>query len=98
RVQVAHRLWKRPYTGDDEPLGAEQLIAIPGDRGTGSHVLQGLLHGAPVPHPVIDHRDLGRDCRAHTSVPFVLGTPLSVGSSDTAVRSARANALKAASI
>src|ERR1700733_1008762 len=69
-------------------------------------MLERLLHRAAVTHAVVDNRDVHRlidegvvPLVTHVvRVPFVLGTPVSVGSSATAWRSARANALNAASI
>ena len=59
--------------------------------GSRADVLERLLDAAAVAHAVVDDRD-------HVSVPFVDGTPVSLGSTATATRSARANALKHASI
>ena len=57
----------------------------------GADVLERLLGAAPVAHPVVEQRD-------HVSVPLVDGHAASSGSMATATRSARANALKQASI
>ncbi len=66
--------------------------------GLGADVLERLLDRATVAHVVVDDRDARRPRGAHVSVPLVLGTPTSVGSTDAAARSARAKALKTASI
>ena len=58
----------------------------------GAHVRERLLDAAAVAHPVVGDRD------HEVSVPLVDGTPVSSGSIATAPRSARANALKHASI
>src|SRR5207253_137548 len=100
-AEVAHRQRKRADAGEHQALAGPQLVGVGGDRRAGAGLLQRLLDRAAVAHPVVDHADprgawgVGR---AHTSVPFVLGTPRSVGSSATAARSARAAALNAASI
>ena len=72
---------------------------IAGDRDGSADLLERLLDRAPVAHPVVEHRDRGAvGSLMRSDVPLVLGTPDSVGSSATAARSARATALKIASI
>jgi hypothetical protein len=95
-MQIAHRQRKRPDARQDEPVGSPQLVAVGRDRRPRARVLERLLDRAAIAHPVIDHADARPG--AHTSVPFVLGTPVSLGSTATAARSARAVALNAASI
>ena len=93
RAELSHPRREGADPGQHEPVTALQRARIGADVRPGTDVLERLLNGAAVAHPVIDHADQG----AHR-VPFVLGTPLSSGSMATAVRSARASALKAASI
>ena len=96
-VQVAHRPREGADAGHDEAIRACEHVAIASDRSPRPDVLECLFHRATIAHPVVDDGDLRT--RGHAvSVPFVLGTPCSVGSSATAARSARAKALKAASI
>src|SRR4029077_663406 len=63
----------------------------------GADVLERLEDRPAVAPPVVYQADAGGRTHA-VSVPFVDGTPVSVGSIATAVRSARAVALNAASI
>src|SRR5262249_13577354 len=93
-VEVSHRFRERPDAWDHERVGGSDLFVVVRDRRGGADVLERLLDRAAIAHPVVDHADTG----AHTSVPFVLGTPRSVGSSATAALSARAKDLKVASI
>ncbi len=99
-AQVRHTARERPHARHHEPSRTAQQLVIVGDRNAGPDMSERLLHGAAVAHAVVHHGDLhGLIEQAHeVSVPFVLGTPLSVGSSATASRRARANALNAASI
>src|SRR5205807_4630192 len=87
---------KRADARHDQAVAAAKRLGIARDLSASAHPLERLLHRAAVAHPVVDDGD-ARPV-AHTSVPFVLGTPCSVGSSATAARSARASALNAASI
>jgi hypothetical protein len=96
-TQVSHRPRKRSHPGHDEAVARAQLPVVVRDRRAGADVLEGLLHRTAVAHAVVDDSDARTRSarRAHVSVPLVLGTPVSVGSSCAAARSARANALKA---
>ena len=69
---------------------ADVVVAVMTDAR--AHVRERLLDAAAVAHPVVGDRD------HEVSVPLVDGTPVSSGSIATATRSARANALKHASI
>ena len=93
RVEVAHRLREGAHAREHEAIGGAQLVVVGGDRGARADALERLLDRAAVAHPVVDHGDPG-----HTSVPLVLGTPRSDGSSAIAARSARASDLNTASI
>src|SRR5215208_807695 len=93
RPQPSHRLGKRPHAGDHDRVGRADLVVVGSAPDVGADVLERLLDGAAVAHPVVDERD-----GAHVSVPLVDGIPDSEGSTATATRSARANALKQASI
>src|SRR6202030_2720576 len=87
--------------GQHQPGGRAQALGVVGHARSRPDMLERLLHRATVAHAIVDHRDLhGLLDQGHhaVSVPFVLGTPLSVGSIATAWRSARANALNDASI
>src|SRR4051794_34528162 len=88
-LEVAHRLRKRADAGQHDRGG---VADVGRDHGLRAHVRQRLLHAAAVAHAVVGDRD------HEFSVPFVDGTPVSSGSIETAARSARANALKQASI
>ena len=87
-LQVAHRLRERADARQDDRA---RVAHVGGDHRLGADVRERLLDAAPVAHPVVGDRD-------HVSVPFVDGTPVSSGSIATAARSARASALKHASI
>ena len=100
-AQVVHRAREGPHAGQDEPGRRAQPVVLRADARARADVLERLLHRAAVAHAVVDDGDvhgLGEQARHAVSVPFVLGTPVSVGSIATAWRSARAKALKAASI
>src|SRR5206468_11779874 len=75
-----------------EPVGGAERLLVAREPWLGPDVLERLLDAAPVAHPVVDDADHA------VSVPFVLGTPVSVGSMAIAARSARAKALNSASI
>ena len=92
-VEVAHRERKGADAGHDDPVGGADRVVIGRQLDVRADVLERFLDRAAVAHPVVDDRD-----RRHDSVPLVLGTPCSVGSSATAALSARATALNAASI
>src|ERR1019366_4156268 len=94
--EVAHGQRERSHPGDDEPVGVVELVVVAAHGRGRPDMLERLLNPAPGAHPVLDPRDPGTG--PHTSVPLVLGTPCSVGSSATAARNARASALNAASI
>src|SRR3954447_8187541 len=89
-----HRPRKGADARQDQPVGGPHLVRIGGDRCAGADMLERLLHRAQGPHTVAEDRDP----RHPDSVPFVEGTPVSSGSTETATRSARAKALKDASI
>ena len=89
---VAHRLRERADAGQDHAVGGADRVVVARDHRARADVLERLLDAAPVAHPVVDDRDHA------SSVPLVDGTPVSRGSTATAARSARANALKHASI
>ena len=95
--QVRHPGGERSHSGEHERVGLLEVIELARDGGVRADMLERLLHRAPVTHVVVDDGD-PRTTAAHTSVPLVLGTPTSVGSSATAARRALANALKTASI
>src|SRR5262249_18322419 len=89
-----HRPRKGTDSRQDHPVSRPHHLRIAADGGAGADVLERLFDRAQVAHPVIEDRDP----RAHEfKVPLVEGTPLSSGSIETATRSARAKALKAAS-
>jgi len=70
-----------PGTTSRRPTGA---VGITADARAGADVLERLLDGAAVTHAVVDDRDLDGllyQRRHAVSVPFVLGTPVSVGRS-----------------
>ena len=97
--QPPHRLGKRADAGQHEPGCLAQRGVIGRHRDRRADVLQRLLDRAAVAHPVVD--DGGRTSLGASQgrVPFVEGTTPSVpGTTATAVRSARAKALNAASI
>ena len=75
-----------PTPGTTIPSGARISVVVGGEHRGRPDVLERLLDAAAVAHAVVDDRD-------HVSVPFVDGIPVSVGSTATAARSARANAL-----
>ena len=81
-----------PTPGRIIPAASPRGVRVAGDEALGADALEGLLHRPQVSHPVVENGD-----SRQVSVPFVLGTPGSSGSIDTASRSARANALKHAS-
>ncbi len=91
---------KAPTPGTTRPAAARRRSWSFVMRHIRADVRQRLLDRAAVAHAVVDDGDVdGLVEQAHeVSVPFVLGTPLSVGSSATAWRRARAKALNAASI
>ncbi len=97
-----HRRRERPDARQEDAVGGQQDFVVAADDGAGPDALQRLLDRTAVPHPVIDDGDQRRwggwPRRHVVRVPLVEGTPVSVGSIDTARRSARAKALKAASI
>src|SRR4051794_8281710 len=98
RAQALHRRRERADPGHDQPVGGHERVVVAGQHDAGADPFERLLDAAAVAHAVVDDPDRRR-ARAHAvSVPFVDGTPASVGSIATAARSARANALKAASI
>src|SRR5918996_369520 len=93
-ANAAHGTRKRPHARQDHAVGGPYPLGVVGDLGTGANSLERLLDRAQVAHPVVQHHYV----RHQVSVPLVDGTPLSPGSISTAPRSARANALKHASI
>src|SRR4051812_42530259 len=93
-VDAAHRLREGADARQDHAVRRLDAVAVGCDLGLRPDLLQRLLDGAQVAHPVIEDGDPGHSVR----VPLVEGTPLSSGSIETATRSARANALKDASI
>ena len=95
-AQQLHSRGERADTGQDQAVGAPQRVVIGAQDGARADALDGLLHRAAVPDPVVDDPD--GDRHQSVSVPFVDGMPVSAGSIATAWRSARANALNAASI
>src|SRR5262249_46386795 len=100
-TQVAHRARKRSHAGQDQPVGAAQALLLGRHARPRADVLERLLDRTAVAHAVVHDGYLHGllDQRAHAlNVPFVLGTPCSLGSIATAWRSARAKALNAASI
>ena len=84
--------------GEDDAVGPEHDVGVGGDddggavAGLGGHALEALLGRVQVAAGIVDDRG-GHPER----VPLVEGTPLPRGSGSTAVRSARATALKQAS-
>ena len=91
-AHTPHRARECPHAREDHPGGLARGVRVAGDEALGADALEGLLHRPQVSHPVVENGD-----SRQVSVPFVLGTPGSSGSIDTASRSARANALKHAS-
>ena len=92
RAQPPHRLGERAHARHDEAVGPGQDVVVAGQPGVPADALEGLLDRAAVAHAVVEDPDHA------VRVPFVDGTPASVGSIVTAARRARANALKAASM
>ena len=83
---------KAPTPGEHDRVRGGDRVALVRAGDARADVLERLLDAAAVAHPVVDERD------RHVSVPLVEGTPVSSGSIATAIRSARAKALKQASI
>src|SRR5690606_28228375 len=87
---------ERTDAGEDDRARAPEVVRVAGDPdlevapGTTGRALETLRRAPQVANPVVDDRD--------HSVPFVESTPVTRGSSEVAASSARANALKAASI
>ena len=105
RADPLHRPREGADAGQDQAVGgahssgSAQIVAARAD------VLERLLDRAQVPHPVVQDQirraaapRRGRLDAHSLSVPLVEGTPVSSGSIETATRSARAKALKEASI
>ena len=104
-VEVGHGAREGPHAGQHEPAGRADAGGVAGDGGAHADVLERLLDRAAVAHPVVDDRQLellvGEWCGSSLilpAYPSCSGTPCSLASSATAARSARAKALKAASI
>src|SRR3954451_9269954 len=93
-VDAAHRLREGADARQDHAVRGLDARGIRRDLGLRPDLLQRLLDRAQVAHPVVEDGD----ARHSVSVPLVEGTPLSSGSIETATRSARENALNAASI
>ena len=94
--ELAHRVREGAHPGDHEAVRGVDHGRIASDLRLRTDRLQRLLHRAPVAHPVVQDSDARAGVQDR--VPFVLGTPCSVGSIAVAARSARAKALKTASI
>src|SRR5207253_7332443 len=86
-----HRLGKRPHAGQHHGVSRAHGVVIARHLHGRPDVLERHPRRREVAHPVVEDRDPHRS-------PLVDGTPVSVGSSAIASRSARANALMAASI
>src|SRR5262249_24111201 len=111
RVELAHAVGHRPLAGKDHALRGCHYRRVAGnsDRRAWRHMLDRFRDRAQIAHPVIDDRDVshgkineaGTRGRAVTcfpySFPLVDGTSSMRGSSSTAMRNARPNALKAVS-
>ena len=89
------RLRKGADSRQDHAVGFAGDVVVGRDHGLGADSLQSLLDRPQVAHSVVEDRHARR---RHVKVPFVLGTPLSSGSIETATRRARAKALNDASI
>ena len=105
RADPLHRPREGADAGQDQPVGGADRLGVGADRGARADVLERLLDRAQVAHPVVRAIDAlpaairGRSSRsAFRAFPWCEGTPVSSGSIETATRSARAKALKAASI
>ena len=85
-AEAAHRLREGADAGHDDAVRRADRVVVGGQQRVGADVLERLLDAAAVAHAVVDDGD-------HVSVPLVDGIPVSVGSTATAARSARANAL-----
>src|SRR5215204_2921386 len=87
RSPAVHACCERADPGYDQAGGGSGVVGIGGD----GHLHPGSGHGsfgrAQVARAIIQDHDSGHNA------PFVLGTPSTRGSSSTASRSARANAL-----
>src|SRR5260221_1818861 len=107
-VQAPHAVGHRPLPGKHDAVGRADAFGIRGDLHlvAGSDVDERLLHRAQVAHAVIDYRYAlahgggTRPLRGERrySVPLADGTrPAARASGSSAMRSARANALKTVS-
>ena len=97
----AHPGGKGADAGQHQTVHLAQKLGVAAGLHARADVLERLFGRAAIAHAVVDQPDTGGPLTriAHeVRVPFVLGTPVSVGSIATAWRSARANALNAASI
>ena len=96
-VHAAHRRREGADAGQDHAVGAADALGVGGDHG----LARRRARAPSRPSAGCPSRSRGSRSRsrAHSvSVPLVDGTPVSPGSISTASRSARANALKQASI
>ena len=82
-----------PTPGQDHPGGLARGVRVAGDEALGADALEGLLHRPQVPHPVVENGD-----SRHGQRPLRARHAGLVRVDRTASRSARANALKHASI
>src|SRR6185437_6814514 len=86
-----------PHPRQDHAVGIAHDVVVCGHNRIRPDPRQCLLDRAKVAHAVVEDRD-SRPLRIHHRTPLVDGIPCSESSIDTASRSARANALKHASI
>ena len=92
RADRLHRLAERAHAREDDQRGVADAVVVGRPVGRRADVLERLLDAAEVAHAVVDDRD------ARHRSPLVDGiAPPASGSIATAWRSARANALNAAS-
>ena len=97
--RLRHPARKRADAGQHERVGrARARRASRVMLGRGTDVLERLLDRAPVAHVVVDDRDARRAAPLMSACPWCSGRRPRSGRATTAARSARANALKIASI
>ena len=100
-VQAVHGRPAGAHAGDEDGIRVLQVRGRRGDGHSGAQQLQRVADAHQVAGAVVDHGDPHRighaGPEAFGRLPFVEATPARRGSGDTAMRNARARALKAAS-
>src|SRR6476661_3319824 len=97
-VEPLHRGPRRPDSWDHDRVGRSEPIRVAHERDTGTDDRQSLLDAHEVPRTMVDDGDSRVVIqRRHPDAPFVLATPVRLGSGSHARRRAIARALKAAS-